>query len=55
MFPMIFQNLMGPKNQGVTIPSGTTQENSYPKMDQFKVADNNNTPKAKTFRGNDNG
>jgi len=33
MFPMIFQSLMGPRTQGVTIPNGTTQENSYPKLD----------------------
>jgi len=26
---MIFQNSMGLKNQGVTIPSGTTQGNFY--------------------------
>jgi hypothetical protein len=26
---MIFQILMGLRNQGVIIPSGTTQENSY--------------------------
>jgi hypothetical protein len=25
---MIFQSSMGPKNQGVTLPSGTTQGNS---------------------------
>jgi hypothetical protein len=25
---MIFQNLMGLRNQGVIVPSGTTQENS---------------------------
>jgi len=30
VFPMIFQSLMGPNNQGVTVPSGTTQGNSYP-------------------------
>ncbi len=27
---MISQSLMGPKNQGVTVLNGTTQENSYP-------------------------
>jgi len=27
---MIFQSLMGLKNQGMTVPSGTTQGNSYP-------------------------
>jgi hypothetical protein len=27
---MIFQNSMGPKIQGVTIPNGTIQGNSYP-------------------------
>jgi hypothetical protein len=30
MFPMIFQNLIGPKNHGMMIPSGTTQANFYP-------------------------
>ncbi len=35
VFPMIFQSLMGPKNQGVTIFSGTTQGNSYPTHYQF--------------------
>jgi hypothetical protein len=30
MFPMIFQSLMDPRNQGVTIPNGTTQGNFYP-------------------------
>jgi hypothetical protein len=44
---MIFQSWMGPKNQGVTIPNGTTQENSYPKLDSFKIGENNNTPKQK--------
>ncbi len=29
MFPMIFQSSMGSKSQGLTIPSGTTQGNSY--------------------------
>jgi len=29
VFLMIFQSLMGLKIQGVTIPSGTTQGNSY--------------------------
>jgi hypothetical protein len=29
VFLMIFQSLMGLKNQGVTILSGTTQGNSY--------------------------
>ncbi len=32
---MVFQSLMGPKNQGVTILSGTTQGNSYPTHYQF--------------------
>ncbi len=27
---MIFQSLMGVRNQGVMIPSGITQGNSYP-------------------------
>jgi hypothetical protein len=27
---MIFQSLMGLKNQGVMVPSGITQRNSYP-------------------------
>jgi hypothetical protein len=30
MFPMIFQSSMGPENEGATVPSGTTQGNSYP-------------------------
>jgi hypothetical protein len=30
MFPMIFQSSMGLKNQGVMVPNGTTQGNSYP-------------------------
>jgi len=29
VFLMIFQSLMGLKNQGVTIPSSTAQGNSY--------------------------
>jgi hypothetical protein len=29
MFPMIFQSLMGVRNQGVKVLSGTTQGNSY--------------------------
>jgi hypothetical protein len=35
MFPMIFQSLMGLKNQGVMVPSGTTQGNSYPTLLSF--------------------
>jgi hypothetical protein len=27
---MSFQSSMGPKNQGMMVPSGTTQGNSYP-------------------------
>jgi hypothetical protein len=30
MFPMIFLSSMGLRNQGVIVPSGTTQGNSYP-------------------------
>jgi hypothetical protein len=29
MFPMIFQSSMGLENQGVIVPSGTIQKNSY--------------------------
>jgi hypothetical protein len=32
MFIMNFQGLMGPKNQGVMVPSGTTQGNFYPML-----------------------
>jgi len=30
MFPMIVKSSMGLRNQGVMVPSGTTQGNSYP-------------------------
>jgi hypothetical protein len=30
VFPMIFQSSMGPRNQGVMVPNGTTQGSFYP-------------------------
>jgi len=30
MFLMIYLSLMGPRNQGVTVPNGTTQGNFTP-------------------------
>jgi hypothetical protein len=30
MFLMVFQSSMGSRNQGVTVPNGTTQGNFYP-------------------------
>jgi hypothetical protein len=34
---MIFQSSMGLRNQGVTIPSGTTQGNSYMNWIPFDI------------------
>ncbi len=46
---MIFQNLMGLKNLGVTVPSGTTQGNSYPFMNLLKCSVTNFVNNFKKF------